>query len=88
MAQISWRNWASHQTGKRSIATGPVDSGSLDFERVHVDLSEILTSVAADTEVLAEDRGVSLRVDAGKGIAVMGDPMRLRQPYSSCSTTR
>lgn len=55
------------------------DSGGLDFEHVAVNLSDILTSVAVDAEVLAEDRGVTLTVDAGKDISLHGDPMRLRQ---------
>jgi two-component system sensor histidine kinase CiaH len=55
------------------------DAGSLDFEREPVDLSELVRTVGADAEVLAEDRGVSLTVDAADNIAVTGDTMRLRQ---------
>ena len=55
------------------------DTGTLDFARDHVNLSEVVRAVSADMEVLAEDRGISLRLSAAGNISVTGDKMRLRQ---------
>lgn len=55
------------------------DTGGLDFERTSVNFSDLVTSVASDTEVLAEDRGATVTVKADRNIGVIGDQSRLRQ---------
>jgi signal transduction histidine kinase len=55
------------------------DTGTLDFARDRVNMTDVVRTVSTDMEVLAEDRGVSLRVNAVDQVFITGDRMRMRQ---------
>jgi two-component system sensor histidine kinase BaeS len=55
------------------------EGGHLPLERRAVDVAAVLTSVAAGFEAQAAAAGVSLTLDAPRGLAVDADPDRVRQ---------
>jgi len=55
------------------------DSGAVSLERAPVDLSRLVAETIEGVEVLAEDRGVRLAVEAPEAVRVVGDAVRLRQ---------
>ncbi|GAC1436659.1 MAG: hypothetical protein NVSMB65_10700 [Chloroflexota bacterium] len=55
------------------------DSGVLTLERQPLDLARLVVATAGDAEILAEERGIALRVDAEAEAQVVGDAGRLRQ---------
>lgn len=55
------------------------ESGVLRLQREEVSLRSLLTDVVDLYEFVAEERGVSLELDASVSLAIEGDPVRLRQ---------
>jgi two-component system sensor histidine kinase CiaH len=55
------------------------DSGAVSLEQQRIDLGRLVPEVASGVQVLAEERGVSLLVEATQGAWVRGDGGRLRQ---------
>jgi heavy metal sensor kinase len=56
-----------------------VDEGHIHFEQEPVSLDRLATDVAAAGESLAEERGISLEVQAEQQVQVVGDEARLLQ---------
>jgi len=56
------------------------EGGQLHLKRQPVDVGDLLTRLADGTQVVAQDRGLSLTVDVAAGLpALSADPDRLRQ---------
>ncbi len=55
------------------------DSGAADLHPARFALAELAREVASDLEVLAEEKGQTVRVDAGTGAEVVADRPTLRQ---------
>ncbi|WP_024296749.1 sensor histidine kinase [Methylomicrobium lacus] len=56
------------------------ETANLQFEWDSVDLSELVTSVVEDFQVMAEEKSISVALDASAGpVRVRGDKQRLRQ---------
>ena len=56
-----------------------VDSGAIRLSLGVLDLAQLVSESADGVQMLAEDRGISMAVEAGQGIAVRGDADRLHQ---------
>lgn len=56
-----------------------VDSGALDLSLEPLDFSRLVDDTAAGVQILAEDRGIVMTIDAPPGIQVKGDAGRLHQ---------
>lgn len=62
---------------RKLLLLSQADAGRLALHITRVDLSDLLTSLAADATMVAGDRDVSIEV--GKGLSVAGDAILLRQ---------
>ena len=56
-----------------------LDAGQAGIERVPMDLGELATSTAEQMNLMAEERGISIRFAVSKGVCVKGDPLRMKQ---------
>ncbi len=55
------------------------DAGQVPLAREPIQLDELVRDALADAEILAQPRGVRMRLDACKPLTVLGDRHRLRQ---------
>ena len=55
------------------------DSGVLSMEREPIDLASLVREAVSGVELLAEERGVGMRVEAPAALPFIGDWVRLRQ---------
>lgn len=56
-----------------------LDAGEAVIDRVIVDLGDLACTTTEQMRMLAEDKRLTIRCSAEKGIEVEGDPMRLKQ---------
>ena len=63
------------------LARSDAGKEQLNFE--DVDLKEVITGLAANIEVLAQDRGIKFTVDAKDDVDVRGDKVKLRQLFTN-----
>ena len=63
------------------LARSDAGKEQLNFE--DVDLKEVITRLAANIEVLAQDRGIKFTVDAKDDVDVSGDKVKLRQLFTN-----
>ena len=61
------------------LALARVDEGRSTLEAEPVQLDVLVSAVVANAEVLAQERGIHLRVEASEPLTVMGDEARLIQ---------
>ncbi|HEV8018310.1 MAG TPA: ATP-binding protein [Steroidobacteraceae bacterium] len=53
------------------------------LEQLRIDVGELLRNIAADVAIEADDRGCQVRLDAGQGLVVSGDPELLRSAFEN-----
>ena len=63
------------------LARSDAGKEQLNFE--DVDLKEVITGLAANIEVLAQDKGIKFTVDAKDDVDVSGDKVKLRQLFTN-----
>jgi heavy metal sensor kinase len=56
-----------------------LDAGEVKMDKSHLDLGELAASTAGEMKLLAEEKSISLRIQAGLGVEVAGDRVRLQQ---------
>jgi heavy metal sensor kinase len=56
-----------------------LDAGEVKMDKSHLDLGELAASTAGEMKLLAEEKSVSVRIQAGLGVEVAGDRVRLQQ---------
>ncbi len=56
-----------------------LDAGQAGIEHVPMDLGELAVSTAEQMHLMAEERRISIRFAASKGVHVNGDPLRMKQ---------
>ena len=61
------------------LAISRLDAGEAQKEWIEFDLGELATSTADQMNLLAEDKGITVSREVTPGIAVEGDPARLKQ---------
>ena len=56
-----------------------LDAGEVKMDKSHLDLGELAASTAGEMKLLAEEKSISVRIQAGLGVEVAGDRVRLQQ---------
>jgi heavy metal sensor kinase len=56
-----------------------LDAGEVKMDKLRLDLGELAASTANEMKLLAEEKLISLSVDADRGVHVVGDRVRLQQ---------
>jgi heavy metal sensor kinase len=56
-----------------------LDAGEVKMDKSHLDLGELAASTAGEMKLLAEEKSIGLSVQAGIGVEVAGDRVRLQQ---------
>jgi len=56
-----------------------LDAGEVKMDKSHLDLRELASSTAGEMKLLAEEKSISVRIQAGPGVEVAGDRVRLQQ---------
>ena len=56
-----------------------LDAGEVKMDKSHLDLGELAASTAGEMNLLAEEKSISVRIQAGLGVEVAGDRVRLQQ---------
>jgi heavy metal sensor kinase len=56
-----------------------LDAGEVKMDKSHLDLGELAASTAGEMKLLAEEKSISVRIQAGFGVEVAGDRVRLQQ---------
>src|SRR6202030_247818 len=56
-----------------------LDAGQAGIEHVPMDLGELAVSTAEQMHLMADERRISIRFAASKGVHVNGDPLRMKQ---------
>ena len=61
------------------LVVSRLDAGGVQMEKVPLDLGQLATSTAEQMLLLAEEKSITVRCDAQRGVEVEGDPSRLKQ---------
>lgn len=61
------------------LAISRLDAGEVKMDQSHLDLGELAASTAGEMKLLAEEKSISVRIQAGIGVEVAGDRVRLQQ---------
>jgi len=56
-----------------------LDAGEVKMDKSHLDLGELAASTAGEMKLLAEEKSISVGIQAGPGVEVAGDRVRLQQ---------
>ena len=56
-----------------------LDAGEVKMDKSPLDMGELAASTAGEMKLLAEEKSISLRIQAGVGVEVAGDRVRLQQ---------
>jgi heavy metal sensor kinase len=67
------------QITENLLAIARLEAGEAKIEQCVFDLGEMASATAAQMHLLAEEKSIALKVDAGNNILVNGDPARIKQ---------
>jgi heavy metal sensor kinase len=56
-----------------------LDAGEVKMDKSHLDLGELAASTAGEMKLLAEEKSIGVHIQAGLGVEVAGDRVRLQQ---------
>ena len=68
------------------LERGSADAGQLAIHPRPLDLGQLVVEVGSEFQVLARERGLALATDAGSGLGVIGDEVKLREVLQNLLT--
>jgi two-component system sensor histidine kinase ChiS len=68
------------------LERGSADAGQLSIDPRPLELGQLVAEVAAEFQVLAREREISVAVDVGTGLGVIGDELKLREVLQNLLT--